>query len=433
MLCATDKIINDYNLLKNLGRIGLVINQTSTSSHYISTAEIVHNAANKTIGSKVTAVFGPQHGYGQTEQDNMKETPHSVFQFLDGTSIPLYSLYSEMRVPNKEQIENIDTFIVDLQDIGCRVYTYMLTLAGCLRSAAQAGKKVVVLDRNNPLGLCYFSSETKKWLRVEGNKLQKHLYSFVGWYEIPMRHGLSMGELGKYFIASDKLNVDYQVIPVDGLTRNARIDNYKINPWTMPSPNIPNWFSAFFFPAFVCLEGTNVSEGRGTTLPFQLIGAPWLDSRRCIRFLEENKNFYVLNHKISTGLIFREHDFRPTFNKYMGKICRGIQFHMEEPENLNLFKLGLCFLYFCNLYHPNDFKWSAPGYEYNFKDLPIHLIFGSAKFSDFFDQMEKREGQDFSSSLTDRNYLDKFNNLVENLEEEAQTFAEKSMDYFIYT
>lgn len=425
MYCATDKIVNDYNLLKNLGRIGLVVNQTSTSSHYIQTSEIVYHAVARTTGSKVTAVFGPQHGYFQTEQDNMKETPDATFHFQDGTSVPLYSLYSETRVPSEEQLTNVDTLLIDLQDIGCRVYTYMLTLAGCLRSAAQFGKKVVVLDRNNPLGLCYFSLEQKKWSRVEGNKLQTQFHSFVGWYDIPMRHGLTIGELGKYFIHCDKLNVDYNVIPVDGLTRHAGIDNYKTKPWTMPSPNIPSFLSAFFFPAFVTLEGTNVSEGRGTTTPFQLIGAPWLNSRKCIQFLQENKNAFTINPKIHSGIVFSEHDFRPTFNKYMGQICHGIQFHLENPENTNLFKLGLTFLYYCNLFHSDSFKWSSPGYEYNFTDMPIHLIFGTSVLSDFLSGLV--------SKLSDGNSFDKFISLVENLDKEAQVFASSAKPYFIYT
>ncbi|MES2616075.1 MAG: DUF1343 domain-containing protein [Bdellovibrionota bacterium] len=433
MLCALDKIMSDYNLLKNMGRIGLVINQTSTSSHYYSAAEVIYNAALKTTGTKVTAIFGPQHGYAQTEQDNMKETPDSVFEFSDGTEVPLYSLYSETRMPTAEQLSNVDTLVVDLQDIGCRVYTYMLTLAGCLRSAAQFAKKVDVLDRNNPLGLCYFSSEHKRWMRVEGNKLQSRFHSFVGWYEIPMRHGLSMGELGKYFIHCDKLNVEYQVIPVDGLARNSYINKEQIAPWTMPSPNIPSFLSAFLFPAFVSLEGTNVSEGRGTTIPFQLIGSPWLDTRQCIRFLEENKNIFTVNPKVQTGLVFREHDFRPTFNKHMGKICRGIQFHIENPENINLFKLGLCFLYFCNVFHVNDFKWSEPGYEYNFKDLPINLILGDDGFSNLFKNSQvKRTGQDLTRSLNDEKYMEKFTNLVKISEEESQTFTEEAVNYFIY-
>lgn len=433
MRCAVDKLVGNSNLLKNFGRIGLVVNQTSTSSHYVPTTEIIYNATQKTTGSQVTAVFGPQHGYFQTEQDNMKETPHGVYEFLDGKTVPLFSLYSETRMPTQQQLEDIDTLVVDLQDIGCRVYTYMLTLAGCLRAAAAYGKKVVVLDRNNPLGLCYYSAEHKKWMRVEGNKLQSRFHSFVGWYEIPMRHGLTMGELGNYFIKVDKLNVDYSVIPVDGLKRNIGIENYKIKPWAMPSPNIPSFLSAFMFPAFVSLEGTNISEGRGTTIPFQLIGAPWLNTRQCIEFLEKHKNLFTIEHNVHGGFVFRRHDFRPTFNKYSGEICRGIQIHIDQAENVNLFNLGLCFLYFCQMFHVNEFKWLGPGYEYNFADQPIHLIFGSEEFTNLFKTIElEKTRQNFPGSLNDKKCLEKLSKLIKNIEADAQTFTQEITDCLLY-
>jgi uncharacterized protein YbbC (DUF1343 family) len=430
MRCAIDKIKADYNILKNMGRLGLVINQTSTSSHYQTTAEIIYAASQKTSGTKVTAVFGPQHGYWQTEQDNMKETPHDVFIFNDGNKVPLFSLYSETRTPLDNQLELVDTLIVDLQDIGCRVYTYMLTLAACMRGAAKHGKKVVVLDRSNPLGLCYFSEEHKKWHRVEGNILQSRFHSFVGWYEIPMRHGLTMGELGKFFIKEDKLNLDYKVIPVDNLYRNMSIENYKIKPWTMPSPNIPSFLSAYFFPAFVTLEGANVSEGRGTTIPFQLIGAPWLNAKKCIQFLYENMHLFIVDSKNKSGLVFREHNFRPTFNKYAGEICNGIQFHIENPENINLYKLGISFLYFCNEFHKNEFKWTDPGYEYNFTDLPINLILGSDNLLNLFEQLERNSN--FSEKAIEKNSIEKLSVFLQKQDSEAQIFAEKVKNCFIY-
>lgn len=419
---AVDQVTQNPKLIENLGRIGLVVNQASTSSLYQPTSEIVHEACKIVQNSQLVALFGPQHGYRQTEQDNMKETKDGDFQFADGITVPLYSLYSKTREPSAEQLENIDTIVVDLQDIGCRVYTYMLTLAGCLRSAAKLKKKVVVLDRNNPIGLCYQNEANRNWMRVEGNQLDVKWNSFVGWYDIPMRHGLTLGELGLYFIQCDQLIVDYHVIPVQGLKRKTSYDELRNQSWTMPSPNIPSWLSAFFFPSFVCLEGTNVSEGRGSTIPFQLIGSPWLDVQKCISFLKTNQEFYILDTKKPSGLALREHRFRPTFNKAQGEICHGIQFHALDGENLNLFALGMSFLYFCKLNHPQEFFWSTQPYEYNFKDLPINLILGDESWLSFFN----------SSNLVDKKR--EFADLLSQSHEDAVSFVQKiKSTCFLYT
>ncbi|RDB36311.1 MAG: DUF1343 domain-containing protein [Spirobacillus cienkowskii] len=415
---AIDEISQNSNILNHCGRIGVVANQTSVNSQFVPSTDIIYEAAKFAQGSSVSCVFGPQHGYYQTEQDNMKETQDDIYKFKDGNSVPLFSLYSNTRAPTKQQIDLVDTFIIDLQDIGCRVYTYMLTLAACLRSAAQYNKKVVVLDRINPLGLC--NKDTKgNWIFVEGNKLETKWHSFVGWYDIPMRHGLSLGELGYYFIKQDKLKVDYKVVPVKNLTRKLSIAALKTTKWTMPSPNIPCWESAYFFPAFVLLEGTNISEGRGSTIPFQLIGAPWLDSKKCIEFLNNNKETYLYNPKIDNNFAIRQHNFRPTFNKHMGAICNGIQFHIENPDNVNLFALGLSFLYYCITNHRNDFKWTSPGYEYNYKDLPINLILGTDSWTHFFESSSEGSFKTLKSMLF-------------NSQEEAQKFIKSVEDLLIY-
>lgn len=417
---AIDLVLNHTHLLENFGRIGLVVNQASVSSQYKTSVSIVNTACQSCQKSELVALFGPQHGYYQTEQDNMKETQDAVFSFSDGKSIPIYSLYSKVREPSEAQMKEIDTLVVDLQDIGCRVYTYMLTLAGCLRSAAKFKKKVVVLDRVNPLGLAY--QEKENWLRVEGNPLDMKWHSFVGWYDIPMRHGLTLGELGHYFIQYDQLEVEYQVIPVAGLHRRTSCAQLSQLNWTMPSPNIPTWLSAFFFPAFVCLEGTNVSEGRGTTIPFQLIGAPWLDVQGYTKFFNENKKLFSFDGSETIDVTLREHHFRPTFNKHMGTICQGIQFHVVgEFENINLFALGMSFLYFCKIQHPQEFFWSTQPYEYNFKDLPINLILGDEKWISCFNEL---------------NLIDKkqeFSDLLRQSAEQASSFMEKVKDScFIY-
>jgi uncharacterized protein YbbC (DUF1343 family) len=258
------------------------------------------------------------------------------------------------------------------------------------------------------------------WLYVEGNRLETKWHSFVGWYDIPMRHGLTMGELGNYFIKIDNLSLEYNVIQVDKLKRNSAILKLKDIKWAMPSPNIPSWESAFLFPAFVTLEGTNVSEGRGSTIPFQLIGAPWLDSKACIEFLNANKNNYLYNQKNLNSIHLRSHKFRPTFNKYAGQICNGIQFHIQNPENINLFALGMCFLYYCSIYQKNEFKWANPGYEYNYKDLPINLILGTDMWFEYFE------------NVNTNNSLKTLEKTIKKSNKDAQSFIETMEPMLIY-
>lgn len=416
---AVDRLKHESDRLKDFGKIGIVSNQTSASSLFEATTEVIYKATKNTSNTFVTCVFGPQHGYAQTEQDNMKETPDDFYIFNDGKKVPLYSLYSSTREPTEKQLEQVDTLVIDLQDIGCRVYTYMLTLAACLRAGSKNNKKVVVLDRVNPIGLCS-KNNNGEWDFVEGNRLETQWHSFVGWYDIPMRHGLTLGELGYYFIKYDNLSLIYEVIPVENLKRKTEISTLKFTKWAMPSPNIPSWESAFLFPAFVTLEGTNISEGRGSTIPFQLLGAPWLDSKKCIQFLDENKFIFLKDHQFLESIIFRSHNFRPTFNKYSGNICNGIQVHIENPENVNLFALGMCFLFYCCKYHPNDFKWTPPGYEYNYKDLPIHLILGSDKWYNYFE------------SIKEKSSLDELKSKIFDSNKEAQIFIKNMEPLLIY-
>lgn len=416
---AIDRLKNENNRLKNFGKIGIVSNQTSANSNFEATTDIIYEAVNKTTNATVSCIFGPQHGYSQTEQDNMKETPDDFYVFNDGKKVPLFSLYSNTREPTEKQLENVDTLVIDLQDIGCRVYTYMLTLAACLRAGSKYHKKVVVFDRVNPIGLCSKNNHGE-WSFVEGDRLETKWHSFVGWYDIPMRHGLTLGELGNYFIKYDNLSLNYEVIPVESLKRKMDISKLKNTKWAMPSPNIPSWESAFMFPAFVTLEGTNISEGRGSTIPFQLIGAPWLDSKKCIQFLNENKNMYVYDQKNLNSIFLRSHKFRPMFNKHTNNICNGIQFHIEKAENINLFALGMSFLFYCCKYHSNDFKWANPGYEYNYEDLPINLILGTDKWFNFF------------SNINNKNSLENLKENLINSNKDSQSFMKIMEPLLIY-
>lgn len=414
-----DRIAREPQLLNNMGRIGLVTNQACTTQDFRPTAEVLVEALALAKGSTLACVFGPQHGYGQTEQDNMIETPDSTLPSQGHSKIPLFSLYSKTRIPTPEQLTQVDTLVIDLQDVGCRVYTYMLTLAGCMRAAEKAKKRVVVLDRPNPLGL---SRRTQPGAFTQGNTLDMRWESFVGWYSIPMRHGLSMGELGKLFHSSDKLTHPYDVIAVEGLKRNTALTELSRRHWTLPSPNLPTWETTFCFPAFVALETTHISEGRGTTLPFQTVGAPDLQAHRILEIFEAWNKTAPESLRF-TGLKFRTHEFRPTFNKHQGALCRGFQTHVETPEGCNTFALGVLFLAALSAEY-NPFRWKDPGYEYNFIDPPVHLVLGDSRWRDFFESFRAAGWNQ-----------EKQNRLIEMLswsESDAMRFEEMCAAYHIY-
>ena len=320
--------------------------------------------------------------------------------------------------------------MVDLVDVGCRIYTYMLTLAACMKVASQEGKRVVVLDRANPLGLCYQDETNGRAKNVEGNLLKTQWHSFVGWYDIPMRHGLTLGELGHYFKSYDNLDLDYQVIRAKNLTRKTTHASLSALPWTTPSPNLPTWESCVLFPSFVLFETTNVSEGRGTTLPFVTLGAPFLDSASLISDLEKARSQADAPAATSLqGLIFRRHDFRPTFNKHHGKWCRGMQVHfsLEQDQNLqhNAFALGILTLGSIVANHPDHFRWKEPGYEYNTTDEPINLVLGN----DVWHACLQKHLKNASSKS---NLLEELQKLLQLADDEAQAFALRTKFAHIY-
>lgn len=367
MKTGIDRIREDASLLRGLGRIGVVSHQNVTTADRIPAVEAVAAACRATSGTSLSCVFGPQHGYWQSEQMNMLESPDAEYAFTDGSRVPLFSLYSETRVPTAAQMRLCDALVVDLPDIGTRTYTYMLTLAACLRAANGSGKPVVVLDRPNPLGLCH--KRGKDWTRVEGQILDLSFHSFVGWYAIPMRHGLTLAELGRYFLLADGLDVDLRVVEVEGLTRATPPSALRTLPWIQASPNIPSWESAFLFPAMVAHEGTNLSEGRGTTTPFQVVGAPWFNAELAV------KRF---GGGAIPGMVARQVRFKPTFEKHVGQICHGVQWWPLDPDAVELFAFGVRFLAFCASEHAQEFALRDPrlGYEYNFSDPPLLLILG---------------------------------------------------------
>lgn len=325
---------------------------------------------------KLSAAFGPQHGLRGDKQDNMVESP----DFLDPQlGIPIFSLYGEVRRPTDAMMDTFDVLLVDLQDLGCRIYTFITTLRYVLEAAAQHGKSVWVLDRPNPAGR-----------PIEGLTLRAGWESFVGAGAMPMRHGLTMGELGHWFIATLKLDVDYRVITMHGWQPEAAPGyGWPLGErtWINPSPNAPNLWMARAYAGTVMLEGATLSEGRGTTRPLEIFGAPDIDARTVLnemRRLVENSAPHWL-----AGCKLREIWFEPTFHKHAGKLCNGLQIHVEdssyEHADFRPWRLqALAFKAIRNLY-PDYPLWRDFAYEYEHERLAIDLINGSPLLREWVD------------------------------------------------
>jgi uncharacterized protein YbbC (DUF1343 family) len=320
----------------------------------------------------VTAAFGPQHGLKGDKQDNMVET----VDFTDPVyNIPVFSLYGEVRRPSGQMMGTFDTVLIDLQDVGCRIYTFITTLLYILEESAKYGKTVWVLDRPNPAGR-----------PIEGLALREGWESFVGAGPIPMRHGLTLGELGHWFIDHFKLDVDYHVIEMEGYAPDAAPGyGWPLHDriWINPSPNAANLNMARAYAGTVMLEGATLSEGRGTTRPLELFGAPDIDARAVLAEMR------ALEPRWLEGCILRECWFEPTFHKHVHQLCSGIQIHAEGPEyRHDLFKpwrlQALAFKAIRRLY-PDYALWRDFPYEYAFGKLPIDVINGSSLLREWVD------------------------------------------------
>lgn len=271
---------------------------------------------------------------------------------------PMVSLYSHTRQPSPEMLKDIDVLLVDLQDVGTRVYTYTTTIGLCMEVAAQVGTKVVVLDRPNPIN----------GVQVEGNVLSADFRSFVGRYPVPMRHGLTVGEFARYIAQHCNVRCDLEVVPMENWKRTELFSATRL-PWVFPSPNMPTWETSLLYPGMVFLEGTNVSEGRGTTLPFHLFGAPFVDQERML---------HVLDRFPLEGVILRPITFEPVFDKWCGEICHGFQIHVTDMQKFRPYRFGLALLQAFLQVHGDAFQWLPPPYEYEYEKLPIEIILGDA-------------------------------------------------------
>src|SRR4051794_8520173 len=283
--------------------VGVVCNPASVDHRFTHVADAI---ARQKRG-RLAAIFGPQHGFRSDVQENMIETAHAEDALR---RVPVYSLYSETREPTTAMLGGLDRLVIDLQDVGTRIYTYIYTMAHCLTAAKKHGIKVVVCDRPNPIG----------GVQVEGPMLVHGWESFVGLYPIPMRHGMTIGELARLFNEHFGIGADLDVIPMQGWTRSMYHDEAAA-PWVMPSPNMPTLDTAIVYPGTVLFEGTNVSEGRGTTRPFELVGAPWVTDEG---FAD------ALNARNLSGVHFRPTVFEPTFHKHAQSTCGGVQIHVTD-------------------------------------------------------------------------------------------------------
>jgi uncharacterized protein YbbC (DUF1343 family) len=331
-------------------RVGIVCNHASLDRGFLHILDRLASADGLTLA----AIFGPQHGFRSDVQDNMIETPHASDP---GRRVPIYSLYSETREPTPEMLKAIDVLVIDLQDVGARIYTYIYTMANCMRACARHRVPVIVCDRPNPIG----------GVDVEGARLVPGFESFVGQFPIPMRHGMTTGELARLFNDVFAIGADLEIVRMEGWRRDMYADQTGL-PWVMPSPNMPTLDTAIVYPGTVLFEGLMISEGRGTTRPFELVGAPWIEAERFAR---------DMNGLGLTGVHFRPAVFEPTFQKHAKQTCGGCQIHVTARH---LFKPVLVGVALAGMFwrtNPAKFAWRQPPYEYEHDKMPIDILAGS--------------------------------------------------------
>ena len=331
-------------------RIGLVCNPASVDGSFRHSADMLAEDGGLTLA----AIFGPQHGFRADLQDNMIETPHGRD---DRRRVPVFSLYSDVREPSAAMLEGLDALVVDIQDVGTRVYTFIYTVANCMIAAARHRLPVIVCDRPNPIN----------GVDVEGSLLDERYASFVGQYPIPLRHGMTVGELAQMFNRTFGIGADLHVVPMEGWRREMFYDDTSL-PWVMPSPNMPTLDTAIVYPGAVLFEGTTLSEGRGTTRPFELIGAPWIDGERLAE---------AMNARDLPGVHFRPVFFEPTFQKHAKQACGGCQLHVHDRQAFKPVRTAVELIDEFHREEPSRFAWREPPYEYEHEKMPIDILFGS--------------------------------------------------------
>jgi len=366
--------------------LGLILHPASvTASLSLSVDELVD------AGFGLRALFGPQHGARGEKQDNMIESAH----YTDPRSgLPVHSLYSDVRKPTPEMLAGLDAVLFDLQDVGVRVYTFVWTMALAMEACAEADVRFVVLDRPNPIG----------GLRREGPVLRPGFASFVGMHPIPLRHGMTAGELARWLVDVRGIDCDLEVVPMTGWKRDMLWDDTGL-PYVLPSPNLPTPQSCQVYPGAVLLEGTNLSEGRGTTRPFELIGAPYLDPHALVAECHPDA---------WSGAALRPCWFEPTFQKHRGAVCGGVQIHVMDPRAFQPVRATVELLRAAHALAPASFDWRPPPYEYEDRLMPIDMLWGHDGL---------RTGIDRGDSVAD---------ILEGVDRECRVFAESVEPLLLY-
>jgi len=367
--------------------LGLLANQASLNHNLQHARDVISTL----LPGQLKILFGPQHGFRGEDQDNMVETED---YFDTELHIPVFSLYGNKGDDLSDILDTIDLLIIDLQDVGTRVYTFISTMLYALKGAGRAGKRVLILDRPNPLG----------GIIVEGHLLHPEFYSLVGPFTLPMRHGMTIGELAYLFKDAFKIDCDITVLPLKAWRRHMLWKDTGLT-WIMPSPNMPLLETALVYPGQVIWEGTNISEGRGTCRPFEIFGAP---------FVKPSIVKKGLVSKDIEGCYLREHYFRPTFNKWKGRLCGGFMIHVLNPNIYRPYRTSLALLKIIVETYRDEFAWRKPPYEYDFERLPIDLILGDSSI-----RATLEEGKDIKK-------------LLEDCSEELEGFLESRKPYLIY-
>jgi uncharacterized protein YbbC (DUF1343 family) len=345
---GSDVLLGSHHLRG--ARVGIVCNHASVDHAF---RHIVDRLIEEP-DVELAAIFGPQHGFRSDVQDNMIETPHREDA---ARRVPVHSLYSDTREPTAEMLRAVDVLVIDLQDIGARIYTFIYTMANCLRAAARHGVPVIVCDRPNPIG----------GNQIEGGALVPGFESFVGQFPMPMRHGMTIGELARLFNDHFGIGAMLEIAPMERWHRGTYWDQTRL-PWVMPSPNMPTLDTAIVFPGTVLFEGTMLSEGRGTTRPFELVGAPWIDADRFAA---------AMNALELPGVHFRPAVFQPTFQKHALQTCGGCQIHVRHRDEFRPVFTGVALLDTFRRFDPARFAWRPPPYEYEHHKAPIDILAGS--------------------------------------------------------
>lgn len=347
-----ESFLNNFPAALKGKRVGILCHASSIVKDFSHIIDVFHDMEE----IKLSAVFGPQHGlHGQT-QDNMIEWQS---QKHPGYNIPLFSLYGEYRKPTPEMLEETDALIIDLQDTGTRIYTYIWTVKLCLEACAEAGIPVWVLDRPNPIGR----------LPCDGPVLKEEFFTFVGGACIPLCHRMTLGEMALWVKEKYHPSCDLKIIRMENWNRSSLYSETGL-PWVLPSPNMPSLQTAIVYPGTVLIEALNLSEGRGTTLPFELFGAPFINAEK----LRKN----LIDRKIK-GCVFRIHNYIPTFHKFRGELCNGIQIHVTDITSYKPVEAAIdIFDAIIETSTPGSFRFNPPPYEYEHRLMPFDILSGDS-------------------------------------------------------